>query len=216
MNKPFSLPRLYPILDAGILLACDIRLQDFARTLQSAGIRFLQYRDKEGSDEVVLDRARILRNIFPMGEATLILNDRAHLCEAAAFDGVHVGQDDLSPKLAREAIGPERLLGVSTHNPRQVAAADREPVDYIAIGPVFGTQSKPDPDPVIGREGVASARRSTSRPLVAIGGLTLENSRLILRAGADSIAIISALLPHPRRPLPGTAKLLEDFLARIG
>lgn len=210
--KHIALPRLYPIVDAALLIAANIELEAFARALYTAGIRFLQYRDKESTDEAVIERAALLRYIFPKVEATLILNDRVHLCTATNFDGVHVGQDDLPPSQARELIGPDKILGVSTHTPRQVAAADREPVDYIAIGPIFGTQSKANPDPVVGREGLAEARATTSKPLVAIGGITLQNSQMLLRAGADSLAVISALIPPSVETL---GKRTEDFLVRI-
>ncbi len=210
--KAFALPRLYPIIDAALLTAAKIEFEDFARSLYAAGIRFLQYRDKDSTDDTIIERAVMLRSIFPKPEGTLILNDRVHLCEATDFDGVHVGQDDLTPRQARERIGPDKILGVSTHNPRQVAAADREPVDYIAIGPIFGTLSKANPDPVIGREGLALARATTRKTLVAIGGITLANSQMLLRAGADSLAVISALIsPSPEQ----LGKPTEDFLVRI-
>jgi thiamine-phosphate pyrophosphorylase len=210
--KALILPRLYPIIDAGLLASAHVDLEAFARGLYAAGIRFLQYRDKDSTDEAVIERAGVLRSIFSSTECTLILNDRVHLVEATGFDGVHVGQDDLTPQQAREVIGGERILGLSTHNARQVAAADREPVDYIAIGPIFGTKSKADPDPVVGREGIAHARATTQKPLVAIGGITPANSQMLLRAGADSLAIISALIPVPGEA-PG--KRTEDFLLRI-
>ena len=210
--RTFALPRLYPILDAALLSSANLPIEAFARALYAVGIRFLQYRDKDSTDELVLERAAILRSIFPKTESTLILNDRAHLCVPAEFDGVHVGQDDLPPRQVRELIGPDRILGVSTHNPRQVAAADREPVDYIAIGPIFGTRSKINPDPVVGRDGISRSRATTKKPLVAIGGITLANSQMLLRAGADSLAVISALIPAADQA-PG--KRTEDFLARI-
>ena len=208
-----SLPRLYPILDPAALRRAEISVQAYASALRAAGIRFLQYRDKEGSDETVIETAGILRRIFPQAEATLILNDHAHLVAPANFDGLHIGQEDLSPAAAREIIGAERILGFSTHNAAQLAAAATMPADYLAIGPVFGTQSKADPDPVVGIAGVAEARRLTRKPLVAIGGITPETCRSVLEAGADSIALISALLPTTDHT---TAKVLADFLARIG
>ena len=113
----------------------------------------------------------------------LIMNDRADLCLAAGFDGVHVGQDDLSPEGVRRIIGDELWLGVSTHNPKQVAEATKKPADYLAVGPVFATSSKADPDPVIGLEGVRQAEQLTDKPLVAIGGITRENCRSVYRSG---------------------------------
>jgi len=129
----------------------------------------------------------------------LIMNDRADLALLAEFDGVHVGQDDLSPESVRKIIGPNRWLGVSTHNPEQVAEADQTSADYLAIGPVFSTSSKEKPDPVVGLEGVRRARQLTRKPLVAIGGITRANAASVIEAGADSVAVISDLLPEPRK-----------------
>jgi thiamine-phosphate pyrophosphorylase len=212
--KPSLLvPPLYPILDAGLLRSCGISIEDFASTLRRAGIRFLQYRDKDSADAGVLHQSGLLRGIFPSHDSTLILNDRVHLLESSGFDGVHVGQDDLSAQQARAIIGSSRILGLSTHNEEQLTFARLMPVDYIAIGPVFATRSKANPDPTVGLAGVREARRLTSKPLIAIGGITPENARLVLDAGADSIALISALLPTPTRSMK---KVLEDFLATIG
>jgi thiamine-phosphate pyrophosphorylase len=135
----------------------------------------------------------------------LIMNDRADLCLMAEFDGVHVGQDDLSPEAVRAIIGPVRWLGVSTHNPEQLREADLTSADYLAIGPVFATSSKEAPDPVVGLEGVRRARALTRKPLVAIGGITRANAASVIEAGADSVAVISDLLREPR-------KSAEEFL----
>jgi len=152
----------------------------------------------------MLDEARELR--ARLGEGIrLIMNDRADLCLAAGFDGLHVGQDDLSPASARRIIGADRWLGVSTHNPEQLALADQTPADYLAIGPVFVTSSKANPDPVVGLEGVRRARELTRKPLVAIGGITRANARSVMEAGADAVAVISELLRDPR-------KSAEEFL----
>jgi thiamine-phosphate pyrophosphorylase len=122
------------------------------------------------------------------------MNDRADLCVAAELGGLHVGQDDLSPEAARRVIGPDRWLGISTHNPEQIAEADHTDADYLAIGPVFATSSKANPDPVVGLEGVRRARALTCKPLVAIGGITRSNARSVIDAGADSVAVISDLI----------------------
>ncbi len=166
-----SLPRVYPILDAGLLLRAGLSIEGFARELREAGIRFLQYRDKEATDEVVLERAALLRTIFPVSDSCLILNDRVSLVSTARYDGIHVGQEDLSPAQTRATLGPEVLIGVSTHSEDQLRKATNSPVDYVAIGPVFATASKLDPDPVVGVEGVRAARAMTTKPLVAIGGI---------------------------------------------
>jgi len=127
------------------------------------------------------------------------MNDRADLALAAEFDGVHVGQDDLPPSSVRRIIGPDRWLGFSTHDPQQVEEGDQTSADYIAIGPVFSTSSKDNPDPVVGLEGVRRARQLTGKPLVAIGGITRANAASVIEAGADSVAVISDLLREPRK-----------------
>jgi thiamine-phosphate pyrophosphorylase len=135
----------------------------------------------------------------------LIMNDCADLALMAELDGVHVGQDDLSPESVRKIIGPVRWLGISTHNPEQLAEADQTSADYLAIGPVFATSSKEKPDPIVGLEGVRQARQLTRKPLVAIGGITRANAVSVIEAGADSVAVISDLLPEP-------GKSAEEFL----
>jgi thiamine-phosphate pyrophosphorylase len=197
------LPRVYAILDpAG--LDEHTSVADFARELIAGGVSLLQYRNKSGNARRMLDDARALRQL----KAKLIMNDRADLCLAASFDGVHVGQDDLSPAAVRSIIAG-KILGVSTHNPEQVRAADLTPADYIAVGPVFATGSKMNPDPVIGLDGVRRARTLTGKPLVAIGGITRQNCRSVIDAGADCVAVISDLLVEPR-------KSAEAFLRILG
>src|SRR5262249_21203741 len=133
---------------------------------------------------------------------------RADLAVAADFDGMHVGQEDLSPEGARRIIGSAKLLGVSTHNPEQLRAADSGPADYLAIGPVFQTGSNVNRDPVVGLDGVRQARALTRRPLVAIGGITRENARSVIDAGADSIAIIADLLEEPQKSAEAFFRIL--------
>ena len=197
------LPRLYAILDADCFPRADAMFTA-AEELAAGGCTFLQYRNKSGNARRMLDDARELKR--GVGDrAKLIMNDRADLCLAAGFDGLHVGQDDVSPESARYIIGPARWLGVSTHNPDQLAEADKTSADYLAIGPVFATSSKTNPDPVVGLEGVRRARELTRRPLVAIGGITRANARSVLEAGADAVAVISDLLRDP-------GKSAEEFL----
>jgi len=192
-----SLPRLYPILDAASFP--DARgIFDAAEELAAAGITLLQYRSKQGNARQMLDQARELRARLG-ATVELIMNDRADLCLAAQYDGLHVGQDDLSPESARRIIGPTRCLGVSTHNPEQLAEADKTTADYLAIGPIFATSSKANPDPVVGLEGLRRARELTRKPLVAIGGITRANARSVIDAGADAVAVISDLLRDPRK-----------------
>jgi thiamine-phosphate pyrophosphorylase len=205
------LPHLYPIVDAELLAAHNVPLDTFARELRAAGVTLLQYRDKNGSPQEILRAASILRETFSTTPCRLILNDRADLAVLANFDGVHVGQGDLSPEDARRVVGPDRIVGVSTHTDEQVRIADQSCADYIAIGPVFTTATKLNPDPVVGLEGVRRARALTRKPLVAIGGITRANARSILDAGADSIAVISSLFAAHQSP----QQVARDFLARL-
>ena len=197
-----SLPRLYPIVDATFFSTTE-DLVVFAEELAAGGCTLLQYRNKSGNARMMLDQARELRRLSraraPVPHLRLIMNDRADLCLAADFDGVHVGQDDLSPEAVRKIIGPERWLGVSTHNPEQLSEAAKTSADYLAIGPVFSTSSKTNPDPLVGLEGVRRARLLTQKPLVAIGGITRANAAAVIEAGADSVAVISDLLRDPRK-----------------
>ena len=174
----------------------------------AGGVTLLQYRDKSGNARQMLEQAQELRRRLG-GSVKLIMDDRADVCLAAGFDGVHLGQEDLSPAGAREVIGETLWMGVSTHNPEQVKEADRTSADYIAIGPVFSTTSKAKPDPVIGLDGVRDARALTRKPLVAIGGINRANCRAVIQAGADSVAVISDLMRDPR-------KSAEDFLRILG
>jgi thiamine-phosphate pyrophosphorylase len=170
----------------------------FAEELCAGGCTLLQYRNKSGNAGLMLEQARELKK--HLGDSVRwIMNDRADLCLAAEFDGLHVGQEDLSPEAVRGIIGPERWLGVSTHNPEQLREADLTSADYLAIGPVFATSSKDKPDPVVGLEGVRRARALTRKPLVAIGGITRANAASVIEAGADSVAVISDLLREPRK-----------------
>jgi len=201
------LPRLYAILDASFFSDND-RLFFAAEELLAGGVTLLQYRNKNGTAREMLDHACALKHRVG-GSIKLIMNDRADLCLAAGFDGVHVGQEDLSPEGARKVIGTTLWLGVSTHNPGQIEEADRSSADYIAIGPVFSTSSKANPDPVVGLDGVRQARALTRKPLVAIGGINRANCLSVIEAGADSVAVISDVMREPR-------KSAEDFFRILG
>jgi thiamine-phosphate pyrophosphorylase len=200
------LPRLYAILDASYFSDNQI-LFSTAEELLAGGVTLLQYRNKSGNAREMLEQTRELKR--RLDGAKLILNDRADLCLAARFDGVHVGQEDLSPEGARKVVGTMLWLGVSTHNPVQIEEADKTSANYIAIGPVFSTASKANPDPVVGLEGVRQARALTRKPLVAIGGINRANCWSVIEAGADSVAVISDLIREPR-------KSAEDFLRILG
>lgn len=201
-----ELPRLYPILDPACFPNLEAMLAA-AEELAAAGVTLMQYRNKSGNARRMLDEARKLR--ARVKDVKLIMNDRADLCVAAQYDGLHVGQDDLSPESARRILGRDRWLGVSTHNVEQLAEADKTSADYIAIGPIFATSSKADPDPIVSIDGLRRVRALTRKPLVAIGGITRSNARSVIDAGADSVAVISDLLRDPR-------KSAEEFLRVLG
>ena len=207
LRMKLQLPRLYAILDS----SCFPEEHDLFATaveLVGGGVTLLQYRNKTGSARQMLQQARELKRLLS-SDVRLIMNDRADLCVAAGFAGVHVGQDDLSPESARKVIGPDLWLGVSTHNPQQLQKADQSTADYLAIGPVFPTSSKEKPDAVVGLDGVRRARELTRKPLVAIGGITRTNARSVMEAGADGVAVISDLIRGPR-------KSAEEFFQILG
>ncbi len=211
MNRT-RLPRLYPIIDVSCFSAAqrtDGSIFQYAEELAAGGATLIQYRSKRGNVREIVSDARELRRVLGNG-VTLIMNDRADLCVAAACDGLHVGQDDLSPEAARAIVGSSCVLGVSTHNLEQLKRAVDGPADYVAIGPVFSTVSKQNPDPVVGLEGVRAARAATIKPLVAIGGITYSNARSVMEAGADSVAVISALIASPRDTVQKLMQLLEQ------
>jgi thiamine-phosphate pyrophosphorylase len=156
----------------------------------------------------MLDEARALKAAVG-GGVKLIMNDRADLCLLAGYDGVHVGQDDMSPEAVRDLIGPDLWLGVSTHSPLQITEAAQTSADYLAIGPVFSTASKLNPDPVVGVEGVREARSLTSKPLVAIGGIRRNHAREVIEAGASCVAVIADLLSNPRQSAGDFLRILR-------
>ena len=201
-------PKLYAIADVGVLAARGMALRAFAEGLRAAGVGLVQLRDKLGSPQEVLAGAAVLREVMGR-DCMLVMNDRADLAVLGGFDGVHVGQGDLSVGDSRRVLGAE-LVGISTHSVEQVLGA--EEVDYVAVGPVFATGTKLDADPVVGLDGVRRARALTTKPLVAIGGITRENCRSVVEAGADSVAVISGLI------VPGETveKVARDFLAILG
>jgi thiamine-phosphate pyrophosphorylase len=217
-----ELPRLYAILDVETLIRRGLGLRSVAQGLRHAGVRLVQLRDKSGSPAEVLERAAVLRE--ELRDCLLIMNDRVDLAVLAGFDGVHVGQEDLRVEDARRVLGSgrTRVVGVSTHTESQVQAADPmsqnrdmgqlEFADYVAIGPVFATGTKLDAAAAVGLDGVRRARVLTRKPLVAIGGITRENCRSVLEAGADSVAVISGLLVEGET----VEQVARDFLRILG
>ncbi len=203
-----QLPRLYPIVDEGSLRLRGVTLGRVAEELKAAGVMLLQYRNKEGEPDTILRDASVMWEVFDGSDCRLMMNDHADLVKPAGFGGVHVGQGDLSPEEARRVVGTKRWVGISTHNDEQVRIANGTDADYIAVGPVFATGTKVDADPVIGLEGVRRARALTKKPIVAIGGITRENARSVIDAGADSVAVISALFVEGET----VGKVVGDFL----
>jgi thiamine-phosphate pyrophosphorylase len=192
----FRVPRFYPILDTTVLAARQWDVADAARCLLKAGVKILQYRHKDDWTQAHFDEAAKLSALCQAAGVLFVVNDRAdfaHLLQAA----LHVGQDDLSPVASRKVVG-DALLGFSTHNAQQLESGDAEPVDYLSLGPIFATTSKLKPDPVVSLNGLRDLRPLATKPLVAIGGITLENAADVLAAGADSVAVISGILPPQR------------------
>ncbi len=191
------LPKLYAILDVDLANARGLVPLTVLDEWLDAGVRLVQLRAKTIASGAALALADAALDRTRRAGARLILNDRADLAAMAGADGVHVGQDDLSPADVRSIVGPKMWVGLSTHTGRQLEKAVEEPVNYLAIGPIYPTNSKANPDPVVGLEGVRRAAITASRaglPIVAIGGITLERVGDVIAAGATSVAVISDLL----------------------
>jgi thiamine-phosphate pyrophosphorylase len=179
-------------------------LCDFASELAAGGVTLIQYRAARLSSREMLSHTRELRRILGK-EITLLMNDRSDLCLAAGFDGVHLGQNDISPEGARAVLGNRRWVGVSTDTLAQVRKAAESEADYIGIEG-FGEKLVGNPDPMAGLEELRGARRLTSKPLVAIGGVTRTNARAMIEAGADAVAVFEDIFEQPKRSA-------EEFLA---
>jgi thiamine-phosphate pyrophosphorylase len=192
--RVIRLPRVYPILDSDALDRRGISPEAAAAAFLEGGAAILQLRHKGHWSRATFEAARKIAALCREAGATFVVNDRADFALLLSA-GLHVGQDDLPPRDARNLIGGEALLGFSSHNPAQLSAAGGEPVDYLALGPIFTTASKENPDPVVGVEEMRRCRALIDKPLVAIGGITLENALSVWDAGADSVAVIGGLLP---------------------
>jgi thiamine-phosphate pyrophosphorylase len=233
-------PRLYPIVDAALLARRGLDLHSFVAELRLAGVELLQYRNKLSGPQEVLRNAVMIGEVMVGSGCRLIMNDRADLAVLAGWDGVHVGQGDLSPEDAKAVVlrtiphpshptseaggdpdsqqregrgtrivpGSTMWVGISTHTEEQVRVADASCADYVAVGPVFATGTKVDAEPVIGLEGVRRARSLTTKPIVGIGGITRSNAKSVIDAGADSVAVISALFVEGET----VEKVARDFL----
>ncbi len=190
MTFHFPAP-LYPIIDPELSHCSPVEM---AEAVIAAGIRFFQLRVKHEPTRVFVEIARRVQDIAARRHARVIINDRADVAHLVGAAGVHLGRDDLPPLDARALLGPEKLIGLSTHDAEQVAAAVRDGVaDYLAFGPIYATRSKEQPDPVQGLTGLSRARARCPLPLVAIGGITSETLGHVLHAGADAVAVIGAI-----------------------
>ena len=203
------LPRLYVILDATLL---NNSPHDCAQELAAAGVRLLQYRNKSASARDLLETSRQLVSSLASYGSSLIVNDRPDVAALAGAAGVHVGQEDLDPEQARAVVGEEMWVGTSTHNLEQFGRAAATSADYIAVGPIFATTSKENPDPVVGLELVRQVRPLTDKPIVAIGGITLERAASVIAAGADSVAVIRDVL-CAAKPGERARRFLETLAA---
>jgi thiamine-phosphate pyrophosphorylase len=211
---PFTLPRLYPLTDAG---RSGLSHAERVARLVEGGASLVQLREKRLAPREFYREAAAALEVARARGVRLIINDRADIALALGADGVHLGQDDLAPEAARALLGGGAVVGCSTHSVEQAVEAARLPVNYLAIGPVFGTSSKENPDPAVGLEGVRRVRAAVGRlPLVAIGGITRENARAVLEAGADSVAVIGDLLKHgdPASITRLTREFLDHLAAR--
>jgi thiamine-phosphate pyrophosphorylase len=201
------LPPLYVILDAGMLTEPAGKT---AKKLMGAGVKLLQYRAKNAAARELWADSRSIAETARRAECTFIVNDRPDVAYLAGADGVHVGQDDLDVEQARQVIGPDHWVGVSTHNLEQFRKAAASSADYIAVGPIFQTISKSNPDPVVGTELLRRVRTLTEKPIVAIGGITLEHAGDVRAAGADSVAVISDIL-NAKDP----AEMAREYIRRL-
>jgi thiamine-phosphate pyrophosphorylase len=191
-------PALYAILDANPEFAgpSKFSILEIAEQLAGARVEVFQYRDKRGSARKIQETsAALVERLAAVGKgARLIINDRADIAALVGAGGVHGGQEDLPVEAARKILGGGLWVGVSTHNLEQLRAADATSADYIAVGPIFRTGTKENPDPVVGLEFLRAARATTRKPLVAIGGVTVESAQAVYEAGADSVAVIRDLM----------------------
>ncbi len=198
------LPRLYTFADASF--GDPVRL---AEVLFNAGVRIIQVRNKRGSARELLDQVERILSFAPRG-AEIIVNDRVDVALISGAGGVHLGQDDVPPVEARRILGLDRMIGFSTHNLQQAMRAEKLPVDYVAVGPIFLTATKEKPDAVVGLENLSAICQAIRKPVVAIGGIKLENAEDVLKAGATSVAVISDVLSAP-----DVASRVQSWIERL-
>jgi thiamine-phosphate pyrophosphorylase len=204
-----QLPRVYALTDVQL---SGLSHSEQVELLSSGGASLIQLREKRMPALDFYEQAKAALAVAERSGVKLIINDRVDVALAIGAHGVHLGQDDLPPEAARELLGAAAIVGYSTHNVDQALEAVKLPIDYLAIGPIFPTTSKPDTFPVIGLKGLRAVRRAIGDfPLVAIGGITHANARDAIEAGADSVAVISALLADPNRITETTRSLIQSL-----
>jgi thiamine-phosphate pyrophosphorylase len=209
MLRAFCLPRIYPITDTHI---SGLSHAEQVALFADGGATLVQLRDKHASGSQFYEQAKAALAVAAERGVRIVINDRVDVALALGGVDVHLGQDDLPPEAARRLLGDDAVIGFSTHNLNQAIEAATWPIDYVAIGPVFPTATKENPDPVVGLEGVRVVRAATGAiPLVAIGGITRANARSVIEAGADSVAMISGLFTVPGH----TSSTLRNLLASL-
>lgn len=209
--------KLYAITDCQL---SNCTHEEIAIHLLAGGAQWIQLRDKEASAKEILEAAHTCLALTRVAGAKLIINDRVDVALAAGADGVHLGQDDMEVEEARQILGLDKIIGISTHTIAQVRRALDTTANYIAIGPIYQTTTKENPAPTVGLQLLRQARELTVRPLVAIGGITLERAPEVIAAGADSVAVISALYPFTEirdfTSKPDITGRTRAFLQRLG
>ena len=211
MRGFFGLPQVYPITDTRI---SRLSHAEQVKLLADGGATVIQLRDKHASPLEFYEQAKAALEVANRRGVQVVINDRADIALALGAAGVHLGQDDLPPEAARRLLGENAIIGYSTHSLTQIHAAAKLPIDYLAIGPVFPTSTKENPDPVVGLDGVRLAREAIGDMLlVAIGGITPANAVEVIRAGADAVALITGLLSDSAT-IPKTLQTLIKTLRR--
>jgi len=208
-NPRLILPRVYALTDVGL---SGLSHAEQVELLSAGGATLVQLREKGMPAREFYEQAKAAVDVAVQRGVQLIINDRVDVALAVGAHGVHLGQDDMPPEAARKLLGPNAVIGYSSHNIEQAIAATKLPIDYLAIGPIFATTTKSDTAPVLGLEGLRAVRQAIgSIPLVAIGGITSANAAGVIAAGADSVAMISALLSNSHRISEATRSLLQDL-----
>jgi len=205
----FRLPKIYPITDVSI---SGLSHLEQVKRLIEGGAQLIQLREKNASPKVFYESAKEVMELVRGSKVKIIINDRADIALAVKADGVHLGQDDLSPSHARQILGENAIIGFSTHSVTQAIEATQFPINYVAIGPIFETKTKENPDETVGIKGLKKVRDSIGDfPLVAIGGIDFKTAQTVLENGADSLAMISAILT-PAERIPENLKQFVKHL----